>query len=49
VVRSIVVNREYQSGTHSILFDGSSLASGVYLMRMKTSVGSVTKKLTLLK
>jgi hypothetical protein len=49
VVRSVVVNREYQSGTHSILFDGSSLASGVYLMRMKTSAGTVTKKLTLLK
>jgi hypothetical protein len=49
VVRSVVVNREYQSGTHSILFDGSSLASGVYLMRMQTSAGSVTKKLTLLK
>lgn len=49
VVRSVVVHREYQSGTHSIIFDGSMLASGVYVMRLQTSAGSVTKKLTLLK
>lgn len=49
VVHSIVVNREYQLGIHSIMFDGSMLASGVYLMRLQTSSGSVIKKLTLLK
>jgi uncharacterized lipoprotein YddW (UPF0748 family) len=49
VARSMVVNSTYQAGTHSMLFDGSMLASGVYIIRLQTSAGTVTQKLTLLK
>ncbi|GAB5408094.1 MAG: hypothetical protein BalsKO_04590 [Balneolaceae bacterium] len=36
-------------GYHVLQFDASALASGVYLYRIVTSTGSVTKKMTLLK
>ncbi len=49
VVRTLVMDREYQPGIYDVVFDGSMLASGIYLMRLQTSFGSVTKKLTLLK
>ena len=38
-----------RQGYHSITFDASSLASGVYIYRLSTNKGAVTKKMTLLK
>lgn len=37
------------SGYHSVVFDGSSLSSGIYLYRLTTPIGTQTRKMTLLK
>lgn len=36
-------------GTHRVTFDAGTLSSGIYLYRLKTDYGSVTRKMTLLK
>jgi N-acetylmuramoyl-L-alanine amidase len=36
-------------GRHAVKFDASSLSSGMYLYRLTTDFGSITKKMTLLK
>lgn len=36
-------------GQHSLKFDASTLSSGIYLYRLTTDFGSITKKMTLLK
>lgn len=38
-----------KQGFHSIQFDASSYASGIYIYRLVTETGSVSKKMTLLK
>ncbi len=38
-----------KQGYHSITFDASALASGVYIYRLNTNTGAITKKMTLLK
>ncbi len=37
------------AGTHSLTFDGSSLTSGVYLLKLESGIYSVAEKLVLLK
>ena len=44
-----LVNAEESAGDHSIRFDGSNLASGVYLYRVTANGYVATKKLVLLK
>jgi len=39
----------YPPGTHSVLFDGSGLSSGVYLARLSAGDFTQTQKLVLLK
>jgi hypothetical protein len=46
---STVVSREYTAGFHSIRWDASSLASGMYLYRIEAGGFSAQKKLMLLK
>jgi uncharacterized protein (DUF1501 family) len=44
-----LINRRLSSGDHSIVFDASSLASGVYLYKLQTREGILSKKMTLIK
>ena len=51
---AVLANREHLPGTHSIVWNGrdsagNRVASGVYLARLQSSGGSVTKRMTLLK
>ncbi|TVQ14855.1 MAG: T9SS C-terminal target domain-containing protein [Balneolaceae bacterium] len=44
-----VASGNYPQGYHTVLFDGSGLASGVYIYRLQTDDFSQTRKLMLLK
>ncbi|MEX2410671.1 MAG: T9SS type A sorting domain-containing protein, partial [Candidatus Paceibacterota bacterium] len=44
-----LVDGQLNSGFHSITFDGSGLASGVYLYRIVTDEIVITKKMLLIK
>jgi len=44
-----LVNTYQQAGKHSIKFDGSDFASGVYLYTLKTSDKTITRRLALIK
>ena len=44
-----LVDREMQSGYHEINFDGTGLASGVYLYQLQTGEFALIKKMLLLK
>jgi uncharacterized protein (TIGR02145 family) len=44
-----LVNTNYAAGRHQIKFDGSNLASGIYLYQLKTDSKVITKRMTLLK
>ncbi len=46
---SALVNSRYSSGTHSITFDGSNLASGVYYYSLSVGGNVITKKMSLVK
>ena len=46
---SALVNEMQQAGEHSITFNGSNLASGIYLLRMSAGNFSSTIKMSLLK
>ena len=39
----------HQAGSHEVKFDASDLSSGVYLYRLQTAAGTLTRKFTLLK
>jgi len=43
------VNKRLSAGEHNIVFDASSLASGVYLYKLQTRYGTLSKKMTLIK
>lgn len=49
LVKSLLSNKQLISGTHEIQFDGSGLASGIYLYRLETSSQIATQKMTLIK
>ena len=44
-----IVNKEYVAGFHEVLFNASSLASGIYIYSLKTDDFSAVKKLLLMK
>jgi hypothetical protein len=44
-----LVNAAQTAGTHTVTFDASNLASGVYLYRLQVGAQVITKKMTLLK
>jgi len=46
---AILVNERMNAGVHEVKFDGSGLASGVYLYRMWAGEFVATKRLLLLK
>jgi hypothetical protein len=46
---SVLVNERREAGVHEVKFDGSNLASGVYLYRLQAGAFVSTKKLVLLK
>lgn len=46
---STLVNKRLSSGQHKIVFDATALASGVYLYRLQTRDGMLSKKMTLIK
>ncbi|MCX8056790.1 MAG: T9SS type A sorting domain-containing protein [Ignavibacteria bacterium] len=39
----------YKSGYYEISFDGSGLSSGIYIYRLKTNYGTISKKMILIK
>ena len=47
-VVKLVDNKE-EAGNHSITFDASNLASGIYLYKLQTNTNQLTKKMILLK
>jgi hypothetical protein len=44
-----LVNEMQSAGTHTVLFDGSGLPSGIYLCRLQAGSFVETKKMVLLK
>ena len=44
-----VFNGPMNGGNHRLTFDGSHLASGVYLLKVSTDEGSISKKMVLMK
>jgi hypothetical protein len=44
-----LVNQGQQSGSYTVNFDASRLASGIYIYRIQAGNFSQTKKMTLLK
>lgn len=48
-VRSLVSNKNYTSGKHSVQFDASNLSSGIYIYRLQVNGEVFMKKLTLIK
>jgi hypothetical protein len=45
----VLIDRAMRLGRHTVTFDGSHLASGVYLYRLKTSDRTTTRKMVLMK
>tara|TARA_R110002124_G_scaffold77578_1_gene207794 strand:- start:6638 stop:9073 length:2436 start_codon:yes stop_codon:yes gene_type:complete len=46
---STLVNEKLTSGLHTISFDASNLASGVYIYRLSSKENTLTKRMTLIK
>jgi len=44
-----IINGQYTAGNHSVSFDASNLASGIYIYRLQTGKTVITKKMTLVK
>lgn len=44
-----LVSRKYLAGTHTVNFDAGDLPSGIYIYRLITDSGSLSKKLSLIK
>ena len=45
----ILVNQDQSAGSHSVLFDGSNLGSGIYLCKMQTENTNITQRMLLMK
>ena len=46
---AVLVDGQQAAGTYRVTFDASNLSSGLYLYRLHTQTGSLTRKMTLLK
>lgn len=46
---SELINENLHAGSHSVAFNATNLASGVYLYRIQTKFGAINKRMTLLK
>ncbi|HEX3074846.1 MAG TPA: T9SS type A sorting domain-containing protein, partial [Ignavibacteriales bacterium] len=46
---AVLLNREMEAGSHELLFDGASLASGVYIYKINAGSFTEAKKMNLLK
>ncbi len=46
---ALLVDGEQEAGVHQVRFDGSALASGVYIYRIQAGASTATKKLSLLR
>lgn len=46
---AVLVDAPHSAGTHSVTFDGSGLASGVYMVRLQAGAESYTRLITLVK
>ncbi len=49
VVASLSTGKPFAAGKHTVTFDGSSLANGVYFYRLEAGTFSATRKMVLLK
>ena len=45
----VIASGNYDAGTHSVMLDASSLASGVYFYKLQTEKFSDVKKMILIK
>jgi hypothetical protein len=45
----VLIDKQQNTGSYSVSFNASSLASGVYFYRLETSEGSLSKKMLLIK
>lgn len=46
---TVVANKRFNAGEHSISFDASTLASGIYIYRLQAEGQTLTKQMTLIK
>lgn len=44
-----LINKKMGSGSHTVVFDGSSLSSGIYFYKLNSGNSSITKKMVLMK
>jgi hypothetical protein len=44
-----LVNGQRQPGKYNVLFDGEALPSGIYIVRMQSSVNTLASKIVLVK
>ncbi len=48
-VATLVDSQQYTAGSHSVVFDADALASGVYIYRLHTGAGVISKTMSLVK
>ncbi|HCI69148.1 MAG TPA: hypothetical protein DHV30_00510, partial [Balneola sp.] len=48
-VATLLNNRKYTSGSHTLSFDASNLASGIYIYRLEAGSFTSQKRMTLIK
>ena len=48
-VTVLIDNRLHSAGTHTQVFDATGLSSGMYIYRLTTNQGSISKRMLLLK
>lgn len=48
-VATVIYKQQYSSGSHTVRFDASALASGIYLYKLEAGAFTQTRKMTLIK
>lgn len=46
---AVLINRHMETGRHQVTFDAGLLSTGMYLYRLESDSGSITRKMTLVK
>jgi hypothetical protein len=46
---AVLINQPLSAGTHSVTFDASGLASGIYMYRLTSGAQSITRRMILIK